>query len=54
MRPLIVTLLLGFALMFATTATFTVNSSVVLITTSATISASYNGTTRTATLSVLL
>lgn len=38
----------------ATTATFTVNSSPVLITTSTTISASYNGTTRTATLSVLL
>jgi hypothetical protein len=38
----------------ATSATFTVNTSIVLITTSATISASYNGTTRTATLSLLL
>jgi hypothetical protein len=38
----------------ATTATFTVNTSFVLISTSATISASYNGTTRTATLGVLL
>jgi hypothetical protein len=54
MRTLMVPLLLCFALMFATTATFTVNSSVVLITTSATISASYNGTTRAATLTVLL
>jgi len=38
----------------ASSATFTVNTSVVLISTSATISASYNGTTRTATLGVLL
>jgi hypothetical protein len=38
----------------ATSATFTVNTSFVLISTSATISATYNGTTRTATLSVLL
>src|SRR2546422_183491 len=38
----------------ATSATFTVNTSFVLISTSATISASYNGTTRTATLAVLL
>jgi hypothetical protein len=38
----------------ATSASFTVNTSFVLISTSATISASYNGTTRTATLSVLL
>jgi hypothetical protein len=38
----------------ATSATFTVNTSLVLISTSATISASYNGTTRTATLEVLL
>jgi len=38
----------------ATTATFTVNTSFVLISTSATISASYNGTTRTATLGILL
>jgi hypothetical protein len=38
----------------ATSATFTVNTSFVLISTSATISASYNGTTRTATLGVLL
>ena len=37
-----------------TSATFTVNTSFVLISTSATISASYNGTTRTATLGVLL
>ena len=37
----------------ATSATFTVNTSIVLISTSATISASYNGTTRTATLGVL-
>src|SRR6267378_4202104 len=37
-----------------TSATFTVNTSFVLISTSATISATYNGTTRTATLSVLL
>jgi len=36
----------------ATSATFTVNTSFVLISTSATISASYNGTTRTATLGV--
>jgi hypothetical protein len=38
----------------ATSASFTVNTSFVLISTSATISASYNGTTRTATLGVLL
>ena len=38
----------------ATGTTFTVNTSFVLISTSATISASYNGTTRTATLGVLL
>jgi len=38
----------------ATSATFTVNTSFVLISTSATISASYNGTTRTATLGILL
>jgi len=38
----------------ATSATFTVNTSFVLVSTSATISASYNGTTRTATLGVLL
>jgi len=38
----------------ATTATFTVNTSFVLISTSATISASYNGTTQTATLGILL
>jgi hypothetical protein len=38
----------------ATSATFTVNTSFVLFSTSATISASYNGTTRTATLGVLL
>ena len=38
----------------ATSATFTVNTSFVLISTSATISATYNGTTRTATLGVLL
>jgi len=38
----------------ATSATFTVNTSVVLISTSATISASYNGTTRTTSLSLLL
>jgi len=38
----------------ATTATFTVNTSAVLVSTSATISASYNGTTRAATLAVLL
>jgi len=38
----------------ATSASFTVNTSIVLISTSSTISASYNGTTRTATLSVLL
>jgi hypothetical protein len=38
----------------ATGATFTVNTSFVLISTSATISASYNNTTRTATLGVLL
>jgi hypothetical protein len=38
----------------ATSATFTVNTSFVLISTSATISASYNGTARTATLGILL
>jgi len=38
----------------ATSATFTVNTSGVLLTTSANISASYNNTTRTATLAVLL
>jgi len=38
----------------ATSATFTVTTSFVLISTSAAISASYNGTTRTATLGVLL
>jgi hypothetical protein len=38
----------------ATSAAFTVNTSIVLISTSATISASYNGTTRTASISVLL
>jgi len=38
----------------ATSATFTVRTSFVLISTSAAISASYNGTTRTATLGVLL
>jgi hypothetical protein len=38
----------------ATSATFTVNTSFVLISTSSTISASYNGTTQTATLGVLL
>src|SRR5256884_124175 len=38
----------------ATSATFTVNTSIVLISTSANISAMYNGTTRTATLTVLL
>ena len=38
----------------ATSANFTVNTSIVLFSTSATISASHNGTTRTATLSVLL
>jgi hypothetical protein len=38
----------------ATSATFTVNTPIVLLSTSVTISASYNGTTRTATLSVLL
>ena len=38
----------------ATGATFTVNTSFVLVSTSATISASYNSTTRTATLGVLL
>jgi hypothetical protein len=37
----------------ATSASFTVNTSFVLISTSSTISASYNGTTRTATLDVL-
>jgi hypothetical protein len=38
----------------ATSATFTVNTSLVLISTSATISATYNGATRTATLGILL
>jgi len=38
----------------ATSATFTVNTSIVLISTSATISASYNSTTQTASLAVLL
>ena len=38
----------------ATSASFTVNTSIVLLSTSATISASYNGTTRTAGISVLL
>ena len=38
----------------ATSATFMVNTSLVLISTSSTISASYNGTTQTATLGVLL
>jgi hypothetical protein len=38
----------------ATSANFTVNTSIVLITTSATISASYRGTTRTAELALLL
>jgi hypothetical protein len=38
----------------ATSASFTVNTSFVLISTSATISASYNGTARSATLSILL
>ena len=38
----------------ASSATFTVNTSIVLISTSATISARYNGTTRIATLGVLL
>jgi len=38
----------------ASSATFTVNTSIVLISTSATISASYNGTTKTATLTLLL
>ena len=38
----------------ATSRNFTVNTSIVLFSTSATISASYNGTTRTATLSVVL
>jgi hypothetical protein len=38
----------------ATSATFTVNTSFVVISTSATISASYNGATRTATLGILL
>lgn len=38
----------------ATSATFTVNTSLVLISTSSTISASYNGTTQTATLGILL
>src|SRR5207245_8997090 len=38
----------------ASSVTFTVNTSFVLISTSATISASYNGTTRAATLGVLL
>jgi hypothetical protein len=38
----------------ATSATFRVNTSIVLFSTTATISASYNSTSRTATLSVLL
>jgi hypothetical protein len=38
----------------ATSASFTVNTSAVLISTSAQISASYNNTTQSATLSVLL
>ena len=38
----------------ATSATFTVNTSIVLVSTSVTISASYNGTTRMASLNVLL
>jgi len=38
----------------ATSGNFTVNTSIILFSTSATISASYNGTTRTATLSVVL
>jgi hypothetical protein len=38
----------------ATSATFTVNTSIVLVSTSAAISALYNGTTRTASISVLL
>jgi trimeric autotransporter adhesin len=38
----------------ATSATFTVNTSIVIVATSANISASYNSTTRTATLSVLI
>jgi hypothetical protein len=38
----------------ATSASFTINTSIVLISTSSTISASYNGTTRSATLNVLL
>ena len=38
----------------ATSATFTVNTSIVLISTSASITASYNGTTQTASLDVLL
>jgi hypothetical protein len=38
----------------ATSATFTVRTSIVLISTSSTISASYNGTTKTANISVLL
>jgi hypothetical protein len=38
----------------ATSATFTVNTSIVLLSTSTTISASYNGTTKSATLGILL
>jgi hypothetical protein len=38
----------------ATSATFTVSTSTVLISTSATISATYNNTTKTATLGVLI
>jgi hypothetical protein len=38
----------------ATSASFTVNTSLVLISTSSTISGRYNGTTRSATLGVLL
>ena len=47
--PSSVTVLAG-----ATSATFTINTSFVLMSTSATISATYNGTTRTATLGILL
>jgi hypothetical protein len=38
----------------ATSATFAVNTSIVLLSTSTNISASYNGTTKTANLGVLL
>src|SRR5205807_1144689 len=47
--PAIVTVPAG-----SSSATFTVNTSIVLVSTSATISASYNGTTQTASLAVLL